>query len=437
MSKTIAPGRVWWSEKRSGKRRSKVIRGTLEEAKALRDAMRHTQTTGEYVSPATITVDQTIERWLAKVAVTRSASPRRREAIEESTRQGYAAKLSGTIREHLGPILFQELAPCDIDAYHSWALENEVTRLGRPVSPNTLRKRHAALKLVLDWAITQGLIKHNAANLTAPPAEVRVKRQAFTVEDVGKILAEAAGTDLELPVLLAVRTGLRLGEVLGLRWEAVRLEDREIKVQTTVTEAPTLALKPYPKTSASAATLKIGPELARLLKEHKRAQAAMIQAKRAEVAASLPAGAPDELIAAMHAEAWSDLGLVFCTPRGGLLRPSDVSRDFTAVLRALEEHEEITRRIVTRGASFHSLRHTHATTLVGAGKSIDKVQRRMRHKSAQVTIEFYLHAQPGEDDDLAEIAEAAFVAHDQATMHTKCTFPDAKAETQERVSAGR
>ena len=73
--------------------------------------------------------------------------------------------------------------------------------------------------------------------------------------------------------------------------------------------------------------------------------------------------------------AWANLDLVFCTLSGGALRPSTVSKDFSSVVRALEDAE----MIVTRGATFHSLRHTHATLLLRARVPVHAVSRRLRH----------------------------------------------------------
>lgn len=281
-----------------------------------------------------------------------------------------------------------------------------------------------ALKLALDHALRKQLIKSNAADLTAPPAAVKPRRVAFTLEDVGKILDATAGTDLELKVVLALRTGLRLGEVLGVKWANLDLKTRTLKVETTVSETPTLRLKPFPKTSSSRASVQIGAELAERLAAHKRHQAERRQLIRAEVAALLPQDSPAELVQAAHEAAWQDNDLVFCGPRGQLLRPSDVSEAFTALIRPLEKHVEPGKRLGTKGGTFHSLRHTHATHLVAAGHSIDKVQRRMRHASSQITMDFYLHNQPGQDDDLADTAEELFTPCNGSQLHTECTRED-------------
>jgi integrase len=412
------------------------VRGPLTEAKQVRADKLDRITRGEYVSPNKMTVDEWFDRWLATVKRTKRASLRRHSAIDEVTVADYEKRLGGTIRDHLGPLRLQELEAEHIERYYDWALDNEITRLGKKVSPNTLRKRHMALKLALDHAVQKRLVTYNAATLTAAPARVRPKRPVFSLEDVSKLLKATADTDLELMVLLAARTGLRLGEVLGLKWANLDLDSRNLKVQTTVTETPHLRLKDYPKTDAANASLKIDPSLAERMKAHKGAQAGVRQKVRAQVASKLAPDSPAEVIEAAHEAAWSDLGLVFCGPRGNMLRPSDVSRAFAETVGALETAEDVTERLSVQGGTFHTLRHAHGTHLVKAGMRVDAIQRRMRHASVQTTIDSYLHEQPGDDDELAEAAEELFGCHDDAAKPRNNPSERVIEVGVHRVSAG-
>lgn len=403
MAKTIAPGiqkmgprhyRVWWTERGAGARRSRTIRGTLDEAKQTRAAILESMRRREYVAPSGRTLKQALTEWLAAREL--------RAETRESTHLRYRSLLLGSLAEHLGAVFLQDLDAGMIDDYYLWALKHEMTRLGKLVSPQTIRKRHQALKMALDDAVRRRLISSNPAASASAPRAKRPEGQAFTLDE-GLLLLSKADLDpnIALPVRLALFTGMRLGEVLGLKWRDVALgkDGSRLLVAGQVVElGGRFTVESYAKTESSRRTITLDVALGETLAEHRKQQ----DAQRA-----------------IFGDAWQRGDLVCAAPGGGITRPSLVSRTFTALVRPLEDSGDLS----TTGATYHTLRHTHATLSILEGVPINVVSKRLGHRDITVTLAYYAHIMPGNDEAAAEAFAALFARRDTRAMHTKCTGP--------------
>lgn len=368
--------RLSWVEKGTGVRRQRVFRGTLEEAKAVRAATVDSQTRGDYVSRSEITLRSYLTQWLE-----------RRElngATRRSTHQRYQS-LADSLCKRLGHVRLQDLTKAQIEDYYVWCLRHEVTIRKQLVSRDTVNKRHKLLKMALNDAVNEEpplIVRNPAANAKHPTAG-RPHGQAFTLEEAQLVLAAVHDSWVELPVRLALFTGARLGEVMALRWRDVSLRDGEpsrVTISGTVIEIDGgFGIQPYAKTTHSRRTIGAGAELAQALKAHRKKQAA----QRLELGA-----------------AWADNDLVVCGLGGQLLRPSKVSARFTPIIRLMEAQGELS----TSGATFHSLRHTHASLLLRDGVPVHTVSKRLGHSKIQITLDYYAHVMPGDD----EVATEAF-----------------------------
>jgi integrase len=400
-ARTVAPGiqklgeqhyRVWWSERGTGQRRSRIVRGTLEEAKELRAAMLDSQTRGVYIKPGSITLRQYVDRWLE-----------RHETMGETrttTHERYTSLLMA-VCSRLGDIPLQELEKGQIEDYYTWCLKNERTRRGTLVKRDTVNKRHKLLKKVLEDAAEDKIVPRNPATKAAHPPAERRHGEAFTREEAQIVLAAVHESWVDLPVRIALYTGMRLGEVAALRWRHVEIPDKEqarLTVAGIVTESKVgFEIQPYAKSTHSRRTIAIGPELAATLKMHRR-----VQAER-----RLALGI-----------AWEDNDLVVCGEYGQLLRPSKLSARFTPIVRLLEDEGAL----ATSGATFHTTRHTHATLALKGGEPVHVVSRRLGHSKIQITLDYYAHAMPDDDEALAQgFEETLGKPYENRTMHMKCT----------------
>ena len=386
--------RAWWREKATGKRRSKVVHGSLEDAKAFRKAMFDAQERGAYVAPDALTVGDYLEAWMLRVQTMGE--------IADSTQERHASLLAPIIA-HLGAVPLQQLTKGQIEDYYATCLKTERTRLGRLISGDTVNKRHVVFRRALEDACFEEppLIQRNPAARAIHPPPARPRGVAWTSDEAQVVLAAVHGSWLDLPVSIALHTGMRIGEVIGLRWRDVHLPSSgpgHLYVSGIVKETKAGVQRvAYGKTKHARRRLAISAELADALRAARKEQA--------ERRLLLGVG-------------WEDSGLVVCGRRGQVLRPSKVSGRFSPVVAMLEAEGVL----ATEGATFHSLRHTHATLLLRAGVPVHIVSARLGHSKIQITLDYYGHVIPGDDEAVAASFAGMLSFYASDAVHTVCTF---------------
>jgi integrase len=179
-------------------------------------------------------------------------------------------------------------------------------------------------------------------------------------------ICEAAGDGVHGAIVhIAVLTGLRQGELLGLRWKDVDLDNGVVQVQQTLQSVAGMGtVIGIPKTPKSRRAVALSPDTINVFREQRRRQAEI----------RLKAGS-----------AYDDLGYIFATPLGAPIDASNLRRAW--------------RRIVaTAGIGhvrFHDLRHTHASLMLLQGTHLKIVSERLGHASIAITADTYSHVQPG------------------------------------------
>ena len=175
-----------------------------------------------------------------------------------------------------------------------------------------------------------------------------------------------------MPSLLAACTGMRRGEVLGLRWQDINMAAATIAINQTVVEIGAKVTIGPPKTARSRRTIKVPAVLIVELERHRREQ--LEQRLKVELG-----GRPER---------------VFTTALGAPVTPKQLSDSFTAKAKAIKP------------VTFHCLRHTHITHLLKAGTPVHIVSARAGHAKPSITLDAYSHLLGGEDNDAAKQAEA-------------------------------
>jgi integrase len=212
--------------------------------------------------------------------------------------------------------------------------------------------------------VTKDLSENVASRLKAPRVERRVST-SITPEKVRALIAEATGTRLETPVIMAALTGVRRGELLALKWETVSLDKGSLYVAEALehTRGHGVAFK-APKSRTSRRVLPLAPECVTLLRAHKEAQ---------------------DAVRADAGEAYTDLDLVFPNPDGAPWPPDSFSVQFG----------KLARTAGCQGFRLHDLRHAFATLTLADGVSIREVSDMLGHSSKALTLSTYAHAMPG------------------------------------------
>lgn len=244
-----------------------------------------------------------------------------------------------------------------------------------PASGETKKKVHNLIQSCLEQARIDRIIQTNPAKDVAAPKVIREEVEIFTDDEINKILSTAKTMRnlSDYPehqwyptVYMAVVTGVRLSELLGLRWMDVQDGNILIRQGLHMTESGEFIFED-PKSLASRRKISLPPEYLPILAEH-----------RTRAVKNNP-------------DAFSAESLVFTSLEGTPVNPQNWQRFWRKLLKqAGVEHKK-----------FHALRHTHATKLLAAGKPIMDVSRRLGHSKPSHTLDLYGHAMPGKDDEIA------------------------------------
>ena len=177
---------------------------------------------GESAPP---TVGAFLDEWLETI----------RPRLRPTTHAGYERALE-RIKRFLGSTPLQALTPLDVEAMYAQLAASGHAN-GTALAPKTIRHTHAVLHRALADAERLGLVVRNAAAPARPPAAVVAERRTWDAAQLRRFLELIRGERLETALMLAATTGIRRGEVLGLRWRDVDFDDRSLSVTQTITTA--------------------------------------------------------------------------------------------------------------------------------------------------------------------------------------------------------
>ena len=287
--------------------------------------------------------------------------------LKPTTAGGYARAIV-KIGEKLGKVRLQDLAPIQIEEMYF-----DLVKEG--LSPKTVRNTHSVLRRALADAERLGLVLRNAAAAARPPSVPHHEQQTWSAAELNTFLAGLHDHRLLASVVLLATTGLRRGEMLGLRWTDVDLDAGKLSVIQTITTVRGHPVVSSTKTKKSRRRVTLDIATVGALRAHKR-----LQAKERLAAGS----------------AWTNSGLVFTQEDGTALHPELYSHWFA---RCVSKAEVPRIRL-------HDLRHTHATLALAAGIHPKVVSERLGHATVGITLDLYSHVTDSLDKEAAETIAA-------------------------------
>ena len=339
----------------SGKDRDEVRR-KLTAAMASRD-------NGLVFEDENLSVGEYLDRWLS-------------DSVRGTVRESTFSRDKYLVTNHIEPILGR-LRLKNLNALHLQGLYRE--RMDSGLSGSTVQKVHHVLHKALAQAVKWDLMPRNPADSVKAPTPNPKEMNPLSACEARKLLEAARGNRLEALYVLAIHTGMRRGELLGLKWKDLDLENATVRVRRTLTRVDggrRLALG-EPKTKKSRRTVRLTQGAVETLKSHRAGQA-------------------EERLRA--GTLYEDKDLVFASGGGGFVNPSNLrQRSFAPLLE----------RAGLAQITFHDLRHTCASLLFQRNVHPKFVQELLGHASVAITLDTYSHMLPGMGGEAAEaIGEA-------------------------------
>jgi integrase len=329
---------------------------------------------GTFVESAKVSLASYLAAWLES----------QQAQLRPSTHHAYTAAITNHVCPHIGDGNLQSLTPGMLDRLYSYLLR-EGRQDGRGgLARKTVRNIHVMLHKALNDAVRKGLVARNVADASDAPRSTAMSGEretmTWTPAQLRAFLETVDGDRLYPLILLAATTGMRRGEVLGLRWQDLDLEAGRIAVRQTLINIGYSAQYSAPKTAKGRRSISLDARTVTVLRDWRMTQ---LQERMA------------------LGEAWVDNGLVFTRPDGNWIHPDLLSKRFNLLVR---------RSNLPR-IRLHDLRHTHATHALEAGIHPKVVSERLGHATVAFTLDRYSHAIPALEESAAErVAELVFGA---------------------------
>lgn len=341
----------------TGKRITRHItfRGTKREAQAELNRLLNRKNEGTYVDPTKMSVAEYLEHWLTvdiERRVARKTAVRHRQLVERQ------------IAPRIGNVPVRKLTPTHIEAFeaelqHSGYVKGR--KAGQGLTAQTVLHVHRTLSQALAHAVKAGVLFKNPAEQVKPPRPPRREIAILRKPEIATLLRAAEGTPLYLPVLVAITTGMRRGELLGLRWSDIDLKAARLTVNQSLERLKGKTTFKSPKTQGSRRTITLPALTVEALREHRSAK---------------PRIGAGELVFSHDGIPWD---------------PDSLTKAFDRLVQAAG-----VRRI-----TFHGLRHTHISHQLMDGVHVKVVSEQAGHANVSITLSVYAAFIPTLQDDAA------------------------------------
>jgi integrase len=339
----------------TGKRRQKKKRGfkTKKEAEKYLSEQINDLDKGTYFEPKDLTFFEYLDYWLENYAKPNTAV---------RTIEGYQYIIEQHLKPSLGNIKIAKLHPAHLQEYYSLKLaKGKIDGMG--LSPTSVKHHHRLIHKVLKDAVKWQFLARNVAEAVTPPKTKRVEMKIWNNEEVKTFLRKAKVSSYYSVFFTAIFTGMRRGEVLGLRWQDVDFDNNVIYVRQALQEVRGKGLTfKEPKSGKSrsiAITSIVTQELKNVLKQQLMNKS-------------------------MFGSDYCNLDLVFAQKNGKPLQPTEMHRNYRKIIN--ENGLKYIR--------FHDLRHTHASLMLQQGVHPKVVSERLGHSTIGITMDTYTHVLP-------------------------------------------
>jgi integrase len=356
---------AYWYETVAGNRRQRS-KGGFPTRRAANDHVTSVLASIQartYVTPARTTFGSyLLDTWL----------PAQEQRLRNSTFADYRRRIEQHIVPALGHVHLQELDARHLDKLYADLLKRGA-RDGRALAPKTVRNIHVVIRKALADATRKRLVTRNVA-LDADPPKIpgpgEREMATWTPEELRLFLDAIAHHRLAAAYVLAASTGMRRGEVLGVRWSDIDLDNGTVAIRQTIVSVSYEVQVSEPKTARGRRIISLDPATVAVLRWHAEAQG-----RERETSGD-----------------FEDHDLVFARPDGRPIHPDHFSQLF----------DRTVARLKLRRVRLHDLRHTYATLALRAGVDAKTVSARLGHATVAFTLDVYTKAVPQLDREAAD-----------------------------------
>lgn len=334
---------------------------TYAEAQRKLNQAKLEQQQGRLATGPQQTVQKFLEHWLEV----------RKPQIGDNTYTNYLYYLKQHIFPALGQLRLQQLSSRHIDELYA-------QKLKEGYAAETVRGIHRLLHSALEYAVKWRDVSINVSDRVESPRPVIYEAEVLTLEQATRLLASVKDKRYEALLTLAVTTGMREGELLGLKWGDIDLEEPGLVVRRTVYRKKGHGIvEGEPKTETSKRKILLPQFVLETLLRHRDIQREMREQAGLQ---------------------WIENDIVFSTRTGGFISVQHLRRAFKEMLS--NANLPIIR--------FHDLRHSAATILVGMGVHMKQIQKLLGHSSITITMDRYAKALPSMQREMMNQVDEVF-----------------------------
>jgi len=292
-----------------------------------------------------------------------------RQNVRPKTLESYVHVIERHIIPTLGAIVVQKLTADQVQAFYAG-------RLAAGVGPRTVQLCHLRLVQAIKQAVRLDLVARNVMEAVTPPRVERKEMEVWTADEARRFMTTAASSAYGPIWTVFLSTGMRRGEVLGLRWQDVDTDAGTLAVRQVVGVVGGAIVISPPKTKTSRRNVAVPAPVISALREHRAVQ----NERRLRLG-----------------PLWEDHDLVFAAANGKPINPENLKRDYD-------------RWVAAAGVPrirIHDLRHSHVTLAIKAGGSIKAVSQRVGHARTSITMDVGVHVLPEQHADVSDKIGAA------------------------------
>src|SRR5829696_311528 len=357
--------RVWVDDSASGKRKLQTVGIYATKTEAQREGARAVEQRqrGTLLQPTDMPLSELLDVWLEQEMP---------KTVRTENQEPYRIVVTKHIKPALGSVRVQRLGVQAIESFYG-------TLSDAGYSSSLIRKCHLRLSSALKLAKRWGWIAENPCDVATVPKLIYKEPEVWTPVDTGKFRATAAADSMHPYWALAVETGARTSELLGLGWVDLDEERGTLTIGRRAVRLVrgTPVLKEGAKTVAGHRTIRLTTEmLAALRKHHER------QRRR-------------------RAPNWTDNDLIFPTSSGRPVNPAHIRRSF----------DRLVSQAGIKRLTPHGMRKSHITALIAGGANIKAVAARVGHRDIATTLKTYTALTAPMQDELHVIVESLALVH--------------------------